>query len=194
MESEKRMNGKSRLKKIFLYFVEALVAAGLMYAVFSAFAKKAAEPTYVSISAEEKGKNVTFRGAMVDDKWLNPSELVIISGNWVNDPEQETYTSTDGQPIRLILPLGKDRKLVFNVGPDEGTASVELNEENLEFDLYSDAEVESGGSYSVPDSVPEGLPLYMLILIAALYFALFMLMPRDAGRMSTNVLMAEEET
>lgn len=170
--------GESRttgfLSKVLPRLVTALFAALLVYTVMPLLAA-AGTPTDMSISAAQDGGPVTFRGAVVDGKWLNISDVLVSAGNWAEDPEQLTYTSTDDSPLLLELPQGKERSLVFNAGPGEGTAVVEYGEEDeLEFDLYSETAMEQGLNYPIPEKDRQ---LYVLPVAAAVFFVIFMLLP-----------------
>lgn len=131
-------------------------------------------PTRIRITAQEGSGAVTYRGAMVNSSWCNPSSGLSPDGAWTFDPSVSTYTATNSQPLEVELPAGEERSLVFTVGPDEGAAIVEYDGEQLELDLFWESFVENGHSFALPGEEPSSPMWYALPALALVLFAVLL--------------------
>ncbi len=96
--------------------------------------------------------SVTFRGAMVDGDWFDPQGIVVnlAEGGWTLDETENTLTATNNQSLQLNLPFGKERSLVFNIGPEEGIVEIHGAQNNQEIDLHREESNDYGEAFSLP--------------------------------------------
>lgn len=66
------------------------------------------------------------------------------------DETENTLTARNGQPLQLNLPLGKERSLVFNIGPEEGKVEIQANKDSREINLYRQVSNDNGEKFSLP--------------------------------------------
>lgn len=178
----KRMNGqnkgigKAAQQGWIAVFAVCLLALSCFLAAIVARA-----PTSVMITAKEGSGAVTFRGASVNQQWSNPQSIVASQKGWTFDPAASTYTANGDQALEIKLPVGEKRTLVFNVGPDEGTAIVEFGDERLEINLYSENALEYGKSFRVPGMEPVGVNWYILPMVILVVFQALLLFVNANG-------------
>lgn len=166
------------VKRVVVSFVLALLCAvfafnwGQDY-----FAKNHVEQ--VLITAQEGSGNVTFRGAIIDNQWYNPTDIVEDSANWLYDNEYVTFTAVDEEALLIALPSGDSRTLTFNVGPDEGIVFVDVNEESLEFNLWNEQYIKVGCSFSVPafntQSILKQVYITAMVVLVTVFLLSFIL-------------------
>lgn len=104
----------------------------------------------VVITAQAGSGIVTFRGAQVDETWYNPQDLIVSADGWDFQEEENVLTDTAGNPVILNLPIGVERILVFNVGPEEGVVNISVNRNALEWNLYRAEQAEFGERFQLP--------------------------------------------
>lgn len=98
-----------------------------------------------------KSGSVTFRGAMVDGTWYNPQDIVVSgSEGWLLNESDNTLTSVNGQSLQMRLLKGMERRLVFNIGPEEGDVDVRVGGKALEWDLRREETNDVGESFLLP--------------------------------------------
>lgn len=104
----------------------------------------------VIITTQTGSGTVTFRGAQVDNTWYDPQDITISAEGWSFGEEENILTDTAGAPLELNLPIGRDRFLVFNVGPEEGNVNISVNQSAFEHDLYRAERAELGERIYLP--------------------------------------------
>lgn len=107
----------------------------------------------VSIVAQEG--NVIYRGASINDQWYSPSDTVVRSDGWIFDENEVTYRAESQQPLEVELPIGENRTVTFNAGPDEGIVKIICNNEEIIYDLSNEEIVPLGLPYNLPNSVDD---------------------------------------
>lgn len=162
-EAPKRCNF---LKRIFTALVLAVFCAILAFNIGQQYLVK--QHTDKVLITAQSG-NVTFRGAAVDGRWYSPTDMLVDSANWFYDAEQVTFTAVDGQALEIALPGGNERTLTFNAGPNEGVALIDINGEQLEFNLWNENFVELGLPYAVPAFSMQSILKQVYILAAAIF-------------------------
>lgn len=131
----------------------------------------------VTIVPQLETGHVIFRGAMVDKSWYDPQNLIIEPHDWAMQ-ENNTLEATSENPLRLRIPVGVERILIFNIGPEEGTVIVSVGENEIEKNLYN-SELMDGGL---------NLPYVRFSNKTKLYFvALFVLAMLTAVMSSVNI-------
>lgn len=135
----------------------------------------------VGIVAElEAGKEVIFRGAIIDGDWYNPDTLYQ-SGDWEKDVTRHVLKARSDDLLQLHIPTAKQAYLVFNVGPNQGKAEVTVGNESVVWDFYQEADVETGISFLLPQSDAQlimvkvisfivGILVFVLLIYAAVVF------------------------
>ena len=93
---------------------------------------------------------VVFRGAMLDGIWYNPQELLASESSWVLQETDNTLAAMDGSVLALSLPIGMKRTLVFNNGPTAGKVDISVNNNTLEFNLFSNEAIATGITLELP--------------------------------------------
>ena len=104
----------------------------------------------IIVQAQPNTGTVTFRGAMVDGNWYGTSQVAVSMEGWSLQQEEDILTDTAGNVLELKLPVGTERTLVFNIGPDEGIVNVSVGQNVLHWNLYSAETVDYGGSFRLP--------------------------------------------
>lgn len=104
----------------------------------------------IMVQSQPNSGTVTFRGAMIDGNWYGASQVAVSAGGWVLQEEEDILADTEGNVLELRLPIGTERTLVFNIGPDEGTVDVSVGQKSLEWDLYSAESIDYGGGFQLP--------------------------------------------
>ena len=136
------------VKKYLLYFF-AVLYIGLVACLL-------VENRYIQnnkkVTIVPQNENVPFRGASVDGNWYNPQDIVVSSNNWLFREEDYTLisTATGSDALELSLPIGMERMLIFNVGPDGGKIDVFVEKNVLEWNLYSEESAEFGTAFKLP--------------------------------------------
>lgn len=118
--------GQCSLTEIVLVIV-LVVAAGICF-------YRTGGTTVVIKALDSSVGDVIFRGVNVDGTFYHGSLLVTDRGNW----ERDSYlcTSTDDTPLEIRVPYGKERAIVFNIGPERGQAEVKTKNDDLTLDLW----------------------------------------------------------
>lgn len=133
--------------------------------------------TTVEIEALLEEGNVTFRGASVDNKWYNPEDI-LRQGNWEEDSNERTLTAVGRQPLKLQIPMGEVRALIFNVGPNEGAANIRMDGETTgTFHFYQETLNELGYAFTLPQAARlrldgKALIFSSLVFLVTLSFSL----------------------
>lgn len=95
--------------------------------------------------------SVTFRGAMVDGSWYDPQNIIEnFSEEWMFHEEDNTLTLEDGQQYYIRLSNGMERRLVFNIGPEEGRVNVCVGGKALDWNLYRAETNDEGEPFLLP--------------------------------------------
>ncbi len=108
----------------------------------------------IVITPDTTNGEVVFRGALVDDEWYNPKDMVTSLKGWRQTGQDLAVRSVTGDPLELTLPIGESRQLVFNNG--SGTGSVEISVGNGI--IYSNLQ----DSHTISTGLLVELPLVML--------------------------------
>lgn len=151
------------------------ICAGLVLASFCALLAFSMGQKYLlekhtdMVLITAQSGSVTFRGAAVDGRWYSPTDMLVNSANWLYDDEQVTFTAVDGQSLEIALPGGNERTLTFNAGPNEGVALIDINGEQLEFNLWNENFVELGLPYEMPAFSMQSILKQVYILAAAIF-------------------------
>lgn len=104
----------------------------------------------VVITAQAGSGTVTFRGAQVDGVWRTPQDVVVSADGWNLKEEENVLTDTAGNPLVLNLPIGMERLLFFDVGPNEGVANVSVGRKAMELRLKDIAHRDLGWPFQLP--------------------------------------------
>lgn len=153
--------GKNGIKKrsVGISGVICALVLGLFFGFISyistdrLFTDKAQSFERVSIVAQEG--NVIYRGASINDQWYSPSDTVVRSDGWIFDENEVTYQAESQQPLEVELPIGENRTVTFNAGPDEGIVKIICNNEEIIYDLSNEQTVPLGLPYNLPNSVDD---------------------------------------
>lgn len=105
----------------------------------------------IAVTPIPESGSVTFRGAMVDGAWYNPQDIVVSgSEGWILNESDNTLISVNGQSLQMRLSKGMERRLVFNIGPEEGNVDVRVGGRVLEWDLCREETNDVGESFLLP--------------------------------------------
>lgn len=103
----------------------------------------------IEIKAVADSGSVTFRGMSIDEKWYNPKDVITSNSNWIEDDTGFLFTAVDESSLYLKIPKGESYGITFDVGPEQGIVQIVVEDEMLEIDLQSDADVEEGLSFDL---------------------------------------------
>lgn len=93
---------------------------------------------------------IVFRGAYIDNKWVNPQEIVINKRNWLFNQADNTYSSNTEENLSLGVYFDNSLKLVFNTGPNYGSVFVAYKNNSNEIALTSNSFNPYGHAFSIP--------------------------------------------
>lgn len=93
---------------------------------------------------------IVFRGAYIDNKWVNPQEIVINKRNWLFNQADNTYSSNTEESLSLGVYFDNSLKLVFNTGPNYGSVFVAYKNNSNEIVLTSNSFNPYGNAFSIP--------------------------------------------
>ena len=161
-------------KRIIVSFVLALFCAALAFNLGQQYFA-GNQVSRVEIIAQEGSGEVTFRGAAVDGRWINPTDGLIDDGGWVYDDGQVVYTAVGDSALVFNLPAGEARTLTFNAGPDCGVALIDIDGEHFEFNLWNENLVELGQSYNVSTLIIDNIVLTAVVLAILVFTVVFCL-------------------
>lgn len=167
---EKAVGTYSIVLKLVSALLLAFFAVSVFMAVLDVLPVSAAPASTIQLTAHDNSGNVTFRGGMIGERWISPTEMDVDAGNWVYDEKQVTYTAMNGNPLILTFPAGSNRRLVFTVGPEEGVVNVSMGGKKMSFDLHHEKLVPSGLSFEVPN---QDIPPWVKPLVFVLSFLAF---------------------
>lgn len=180
IESDKISEQANSIKKNkFLLIVSLVLASFFAFLTFligmNVVSSQNTTDNIINIYSQNIKKSVVYRGAVVDGIWYNPCGNIIQSGNWLIDENTQLCTAVDNTPLQIKLPDGEQRRLTFNVGPDEGEVKVEVGNEILYFNLYSENEVENGVTFEITSSGREQY-IYICLVTALVFVLVFIFM------------------
>lgn len=141
----KNCKSKRIITIVFIYMIFVFLIYG-----YYGLKKNAYVP--INVSALSSNETIVFRGVSVDGKWYNPSDVIADSGNWVDNEDTLTYSSVGTDPMLLCIPLGEEYGITFSVGPDQGSVQIRSESETVQYDLWSEVNIESGLSYPLPET------------------------------------------
>ena len=104
----------------------------------------------IMVQSQPNSGTVTFRGAMIDGNWYGAAQLIVSAEGWVLQEEEDVLTDAEGNALELRLPVGTERALVFNIGPDEGIVNASVGQNVLQWNLYSAETVDYGNGFQLP--------------------------------------------
>lgn len=142
----------------------------------------------VVITAQAGSGTVTFRGAQIDGNWCTPQDVVTSSDGWNLMEEENVLTDIEGNPLVLNLPIGVERLLIFDVGPNEGVANVSVGTKTMEFNLKNGEPVDYGWSFWLPYvRFSNKIKLGILALCAVAVLTMIMVVALYIERKHSNV-------
>lgn len=148
-----------------------------------------------TIAAKPDTGTVTFRGASVDGVWQSPSDTVSSNDGWLFEEQENTYTATGEGLLTVQLSAGTKRELVFDVGPDQGTAVVTVGDKTLEFTMTENVDWDQGWFYEIPGSVNGRSQTgpYITAGASLLYLVLFLMLCSKFGAVKVVDLSTRRE-
>lgn len=154
---------KNERKRNTFWIVIAVLGIMLVSLLGISISGNVLQPSILILSAAER--EITFRGGRVDGVWYNPNDILISDGNWIEDAEENTYTSTGGESFTIDLPLGRDRILVFDSGPEEGLVRLEWDGGAVYWEMRQGDFAEWGKDCVVPDPRAQAFGGYVVFVI-----------------------------
>lgn len=178
-----------KLYKVFSIFF-LFISSMTLFCLF-VFKDKSIPPLTVQIFPKIESGEIVLRGAMVDEQWINCSDLIISNSSWILNENNGTYKAIDDQPIELLIPQGKKQVLVFDAGPNCGKVTVNIpgNNTQLEFNMYQDIDNPWGNQYVIDNlkTVEKGLSFtrnqvaaLALLSITIIFLSISIILKKDS--------------
>lgn len=183
------------LRVIVACLIAALFFGSLTASIVLQFLPVQQEVLTATISAKPDTGTVTFRGASVDGAWLRPADMVSSNDGWIFEEQENTYTATGEGLLTVQLSAGTKRELVFDVGPDQGTAVVCVGDKTLEFTMTENVDWDQGWSYEIPGYVDGSAQVgpYIAAGASLLYLVMFLLLCGKFGAAKVADLSNQRE-
>lgn len=134
------------------------------------------EETGINIEISALSKTVTFRGIDVMGKWYNPNDIIIEKNNWIENPNESTYTSVDSTPLVVKIPNVNGIHITFNTGPEQGIVQLKVGNQTIQYDLSAEEFFEQGLAFELPQPLFDGNSTYSSIQKAVLFLLIIILL------------------
>lgn len=130
----------------------------------------------INIEISSLSKTVTFRGIEIAGKWYNPNDIMVEKNNWIENPDEATYTSVDNSPLVVKIPKSEGGRITFNTGPEQGIVQLKVNEQIIQYDLSTEKFLEQGLAFDLPQSSTSKVSVYSPNQRAVMFLLIIMLL------------------
>lgn len=183
--------GESKLKEYLKHIANSLnIFLVILFSIMSYFLIDAGfsilnlNSTNIVVSVQESQDRpfvpdcLGIRGGSIDGVWMDPQGFHE-DGNW-RLTSDNVYHMIHNEPIKLSVNYTEFFDLVFNCGPTQAVAKIDVQGESFFFDCYNETEIPTGVSYriSAVQTPWKSLCLFLLrwistivlfLLLAAMY-------------------------
>lgn len=171
------------------------ISLPLLYAILSLLLffenKYTAYYEKITVIPHAESGMATLRGAMVDGKWCGVQEIVDGLDQAGTLHEDATLTIVSDREVRVHLPKGEERLLVFNIGPYEGTVDVHRGNSTQKIDLYRETSNEYGEAFALQHILFEDSTKLHQIAICAVFLLIITLSTYNTGAERCGIVRSD---